>query len=459
MKEIKVLRLIFLLFFLSGLPQKAFATFSLSVSPYEGGYDLRYGKVNIVIGKTLKEVTVSITSDIGKQYRLIQTLLEPLTNQQGDVIPQNNYFVYALRGTNKYGTLHVEQEIPVFLGRTILYTSNTQGLSDSFTLVYGLNPINLQPGSYRGRIGFILEPIDSTQEAVNVILNVYAEVEVETAIEFNTLAGAKRIELETGKEDKQSFDVLVNIKGNLGSQFRIIQEVPELLTSPEGDQIPFEAVNLMVKEVKRGSGPTKPQNLSSRQEIYTSSPIGETESFIINYSLGNLEGQKAGRYRANIRYLLEGAPSIKTGLLDTFSLEVFNPRIFDLEVTPELGGIIRFTDLKPLQPPRIQEVIIQIKTNIKRRYQVSQNVISEFTDKEGNIIPQEYLKLRTESLETKGELKYPNKTEVKKGEMVLFISDKEGLPDSFKVIYELGIPLNIKAGDYSTRIVYTISAI
>ena len=456
MRKIEVFILALLIVFCSS--QKVFATFSLSVTPYEGGYDLRYGKLSVIRGRINKEVIVSITSVMGRQYRLTQTLLEPLTNQQGATIPQNNFTVYALRGTNKYGNLHVEQEIPVFLGRTILYTSNKQGLSDSFILVYGLNPSSLPPGSYRGRIGFILESIDATQAPVNVILNVYAEVEAETVIEFTTITGAKRIELEAEKEEKKSFDVLVNIRENLGSPFKIIQYIPEPPTSLEGEQLPLEGVNFVTKGVKKGSGPTKPVNLSGRKEtIYTSSLTGEAESFIITYSLGNLEGQRQGMYRTNIRYILEGAPSLKTGLLDTFLLEILNPRIFDLQVIPELGGTIRFSDLKPLQPPSRQEVIVQIETNTKRAYQVSQNVISELIDREGDIIPQEYFKLRTESIETKGELKYPRRTEVKKGEMVLFVSDREGSSDRFKVIYELEVPLNIKAGDYSTRIVYSIS--
>jgi len=43
--------------------------------------------------------------------------------------------------------------------------------------------------------------------------------------------------------------------------------------------------------------------------------------------------------------------------------------------------------------------------------------------------------------------------------MSLFISDEKGSPDKFKVIYELSIPPDLKAGDYSTRITYSITAI
>jgi hypothetical protein len=46
--------------------------------------------------------------------------------------------------------------------------------------------------------------------------------------------------------------------------------------------------------------------------------------------------------------------------------------------------------------------------------------------------------------------------EVKRGSRVLFVSDGRGSPDKFKVIYKLSPSEDIMAGDYSTRITYTL---
>ncbi|MBL7132176.1 MAG: hypothetical protein ISS45_12390, partial [Candidatus Omnitrophica bacterium] len=56
------------------------ATFSLSVKPYEGSFDLRFGRAdqNVLVERVEKEVAVDITTDIGKRYQLVQTLLSPL---------------------------------------------------------------------------------------------------------------------------------------------------------------------------------------------------------------------------------------------------------------------------------------------------------------------------------------------------------------------------------------------
>ena len=444
-------------FFLGLGLKEAEATFSLSVTPYEGGYDLRFGKL-IADHRVNEEVTVRITSDLGKQYRLISTLLDPLRTARGETIPRNSFVVYGIRGTNRYGRLSVEHEVPMVWGRTIIYTSNQQGLPDSFNLVYGLKvEADQAPGSYRGRIRYTLEPIDSEQRPTTVILNIFAEVGAEASIKIETAAGTRVVRLNSAKEEERSCDVLVDIRGGLGAQFRILQSLAKPLESPEGDRLSEEAVNFVAKGARKGTAIARATNLSQRQEtIYTSGLRGAPDGFVITYSLGDLEKEKVGRYRSSIRYVLEGGTYLRPGLIDTLTLEVVNERVFNLLVQPETGGTILFRDLRPFEPPRRSEVTIQIETNTGSRYQVSQNVLSQFISKEGDVIPQEYFTLRMESLETKGTLKYPNKTQAELGSTVLFVSDKEGSPDSFKVIYELGIPLDLRAGDYSTRITYSL---
>ena len=443
------------------IPNAFAATFSLSVTPYEGGYDLRYGKVGPASGRINREVTVNITSDIAKQYRLVQNLLEPLSLPQGSRISESNFVVYAIRGTNKYGTLNVAEEVPVSLSRQIIYTSSQSGPSDSFTLVYGLIPQSgIEAGSYRGRISFTLEPIDSTQDLVTVILNIFAELETESAVEINTITGGKDIILRSDNEDMRSSSVAVDIKGGFGRQFRILQKVTEQLLSPEGNVLGWEAINFVGRGSQKGMLINEPTLFSPAQQIiYTSSASGAAESFVIDYALGDLSQQKAGRYKTKIKYFLEGVDA-QAQLITTLGLEIENARLFELVVTPENPqGIINFLNLKPKEPPKKNEVIIEVKSNLAKRYQVSQNVYSDLTSKEGDVVPEGCFTLKTESLETKGNLKFPLAKGVKKGDTSLFISDEQGSPDKFKLIYELTVPWQVKAGDYSTRITYSLSEI
>ncbi|MCM8796862.1 MAG: hypothetical protein NC923_03165 [Candidatus Omnitrophica bacterium] len=436
----------------------AFASFSLSVLPYEGGYDLRFRKSEPGMDRINKEATVRITSDIGKQYRVTQSLLEPLSTLDGKSIPQGNLLVYAMAGSNSFGTLNIGQEVPVTMGRQIIYTSNQSGTSDSFVLVYSLiTRGNIDSGSYRGRIAFTLEAIGSSQTPSTVILNISAEIENESSVQIKTLSGSRTIMLKPGNENSV---VAVAIKGGFGVPFRILQQVPQELVSSEGQTLDLNVVNFIGKEARRGMVVNQLTPLSSRQQvIYTSSPRGEEDDFVIEYSLGELSNQKAGIYRGGIKYILEGLTSTQTKLIDTLGLEVDIPKIFDLVITPELGGSIRFNDLRPGQPPRLQEVIFEVKTNIGRQYQVTQNLNASLATKDGKIISSEYFTMRQESMNTKGTLRVMGKTPVKEGSMILFLSDKNGSATKFKVIYELAPPVNLQSGDYAAMFTYSVTEI
>lgn len=439
--------------------ENAFAAFDISVRPYEGGSDLRFDKVKNYGPYVSKQVTIDITSDIGKQYRLIQALIMPLSNDQGVSLSQNNFTVYAEHGSNKYGTLSVEQESPVSVNRGIVYTSNPTGNSDSFKLVYVMkHPFSVSSGSYRGRIAFTLEPIDSTQAQVTVVINVFADLEIESAVEIKTATGSKVISLSSSQRDTLSNNVLVEIKGGMGKQFKIFQTLPLPLESQEAVKLPFEAVNFQASQAKYGSVSAQTAPLLQRhEEVYSSGISGEADSFIITYSLANPEKLMAGRYRGNLKYTFESADNLE--LLGNFELEVDVARVFDLIITPQLGGVIEFRDLKPSQAPKQSEVIIEVNSNIGKQYQISQQLASGLVNREGKDIPKSNFTLREESLGTKGTLQIPSPTQVKIGETVLFLSDKQGSADKFKLIYELVPSLDILAGSYSTRITYSISEI
>jgi len=141
----------------------------------------------------------------------------------------------------------------------------------------------------------------------------------------------------------------------------------------------------------------------------------------------------------------------------TLELEVEIERVFDLLITPQLdSGLIEFSGVRPGEPPKRNEVIVEILNNTGKRYQLNQNVLSELVDSQGNRIEAKYFTFRSESMETKGTLKATEKQAAKKGDSILYISDNSGSSDKFKIIYELEGSLDIKAGDYATRISYSL---
>jgi hypothetical protein len=134
-------------------------------------------------------------------------------------------------------------------------------------------------------------------------------------------------------------------------------------------------------------------------------------------------------------------------------------KVFTLDLKTESdSGSISFRDLKPGQAPRTYELLVSPKSNIGKKYQVTQKLLSELVNKEGRKIPPAFFTIRTEALkETKGTVKLPEKTASAVGVTSLFVSDRKGSPDSFKVLYELEVPKDLIAGDYATSLVLSIS--
>lgn len=456
--NIKVALLISVLVTLCCVPSLIFAdTFDLSYSLTEGGSRLELDSLNSYRG-----VKLEVSTTVATRYEIIQNITRPIQNRDNpSVILRDNFVVRGLRGTNQYGNLRVPtNDIPV-RSNEILYSSNSTGDADSFTLVYGLANIgNLPAGYYQGQISFTLRPIGSTRQEVTkylyVYINISQEPEVKPSIEFSTPTGAKTITLNPQQEETLAADVLVKISGSFKKLFSINQFLAEPIESNEGSRINYDAVNVQVREAKKGAGTPRIPLSSKPQTLYTSLPNGEADnSFIITYSLGDVSSQKAGRYSSRIQYFLDEID--KQTRLDTMGLEIEIEKLFDLVITPQdEKGVLEFRNLKPKDPPKQNEVTIEIKTNIGKQYQLSQKVISDLTNKEGNVIPSDYFTLRTEDLDTKGTLKFPQQVSVQKGETVLFISDTQGAADKFKLIYELTCPADVKAGDYSTRITYSL---
>lgn len=436
-------------------------TFDLTYSLTEGGYRLELNQVS-----PYKGVRLEVISDVATRYEIRQRIIMPLESRDkpGEVI--RDAFVFrGLSGSNRYGDFRLPSNDMPVRQDDIIYVSSVAGDSDSFTLVFGVNRMeDLEPGNYFGRIGFILSPIGSTRAQVTKILDVYVNVsyapEAAARIEISTAQGSKNLSINPKQEDKQTADVLIKINGKFKEAFSIIQFLTGPFESEDGNKLDNENLDFVVQEAKKGVALNRITPLSNGlQSIYSSTPSGEADDyFLVNYSVKDLENQKAGRYRSRIQYLLETKG--QQSKLETLQFEIVNERVFDLIVTPaDQRYAIEFSNVKPTEPPRIAEVLIEVVSNTGKRYQVSQDVYSELINKEGVQVPPQYFTMRTETLDTKGTLKFPVKQEVKKGNSVLYISDNKGLFDKFKVVYELECPKDINAGDYSTRIVYTLSEI
>jgi hypothetical protein len=433
--------------------------FNLSYALTEGGYQLELSPNNLYRG-----VSIRVDTNIAKRYEVIQKVIQPLVNRDNPgVTIQDNFLVRAISGSNRTGNLRFSTGDTPVRTEDIIYTSSPTGDADSFSLVYGLaNVSNLEPGYYAGRISFTLNPIGASQQQVTKILEVYVSITnqgpLKPRVEISTQAGSKYIILNPKKEKNQlSCDVLVKINSVMKSQFSIVQFLAEPIESDEGNSLEKERVNFAVRNTSKGTSLNRVTPLANGpQIIYTSGIDGTCDNyFTVNFTLGDLSKEKAGKYRSRIQYFLD-EQGVQTKI-DTLELEIDNESLFDLTVTPQDQKYeIEFRDLKPQAPPKTSEVVLEVKSNTGKPYQISQEMSSGLVNKEGVEIPAKYFTLRTENINAKGNLKFLEKQEVKKGNTILFVSDSSGTPVKIKVIYELTSPMEIKAGDYSANVTYSL---
>ncbi len=464
MQMLKVIKIIILGFLLIApviFCTEAFALFDLSYTFTEGGYRLEFDRTNFSRG-----VKFTVVSDISKRYEIRQRIESPLKNRDNpSIVIRDNFVVRGLRGSNKYGDLRIPPGDIAVRNDELIYVSNPAGTQDSFTLVYGIiNSQVLTPGYYTGRISLILVPIGSAQSQVTKVIDVYATVSddgVLSSVTIKAAEGFNSIVLMPASDGgmRSSANAVVTINGIFREPFRILQMVPRPIQSQGNRSIDYRDILFSVPDAKIGVAVNQPTPLSNRiQTVYTSRPDGSADkAFVIAYALGNPLGLVAGNYNSRIQYILESSGrQVNLGALD---LEIRQERIFEVSISPQDQRYsITFDNLKSSDGPRTSEVLIEVKSNTGRRYQVTQDVLQELTSLEGGKIPAKYFSMRTLATDkTKGNLKLKDKAAVEKGSALLFVSDNNGSADSFKVFYELISPPDLRAGNYSSRITYTLT--
>ena len=442
-------------FFYFMLFSSAWAAFTLSVSPREGGNNLRFGRVDTPVSVN-KEVTIRITSTESTQYHIFQRVISPFRNEKGETLDTGILTSYTMRGSNATGALYQEESGNLSLADQLLYTSNANGDSDSFRIFYTLNADRLNiPGNFWGKIIYTLQPIAGGEQKTYVF-DIYFEASLgEFKIELNSSSGRNRIRLGTERDkDKESY-LEVSFQGNRQRGLKIYQETIEFPQNEFKNEICQDCILLFASGGSKGELQiTSPSGLERKRTLlYTSDE--PKDIFTLHFALDPLKisSQPTGNYRGRLVYTAEGFGIEKSTFLD---LEINVIPVFKLEVTPPLGGL-RFADVTPDSPPLLKEVVIKVDTNLRKPYIVTQNVASTLINQEGRKIAPKFFTMKEELIdEAPGSVSVKDFASVSLGESSLFFSDDQGSPGEFKVSYKLTPNLGIAAGEYSTMVTYSL---
>jgi len=438
------------------MPIKSYAALSVNASPLQGGNSLRFGRVS---GRNQvdKEVKLRITSTDGQQYQVFQRITNSLTNEFGQALDHHAIETYSLSGSNGSGTLYMQNKEDMNLGDQLVYTSGRNGESDSFTLVYSVDPANInKSGNFFGKIQYTARPIGAASHD-QVFLNVYLESESQFNVEIVSSSGGNIIRLNSKKGRNDGY-VKVAFDGNLSQEVKIYQEINSL---PQ--ESTFQELGPEVLRFYTQGGPGYESNYQvisdlprGRKLIYKS--MASSDTVYIHYLLDEKKviNQKSGDYRGQILLEIEMGDQRRR---EEVVLEAEIMPVFEIEIVLPPEGM-RFDRLLPMNPPQIKEVTVKVHSNLGKPYMINQVVSSALTNENGDILKAENFSLKGEIVgKSPGEFRFPDFQPVVQSQQAIYVSDAKGSSSEFKVYYRLKPYPEMKAGSYSTSIVYSLGEI
>lgn len=470
------LRLITSLFFLISslifFNNNSYAAFNLSVVSSEGGTDIHFPKIASGDFKQNMQMTLTVDSTIGKQYRIVQQVIKPLTTMEGVELPPEQFKMYPLVNSNAKGTLIYRQEMPVERFDTALYTSDPAGSDDSFQLVYSLEPRERQTaGRYYGTLAYVLEPINSTESQMVVTFNVYAELGAGAVptVDIQTNSGSSRLVLASEDIDREDqYDpgicprIDIKISGPLEKKYSIYQNFEGgIVNSVSGQEFDLSKVAFLIDGGGKGTvikeGDLK--QATGDQLLYTSDLNGSAEELTITYKPAKgFRLLPAGLYRGRLSFMIESG-DVKEKV-QTIDFEFNIVKVFDIYVysNGKEGVFLDFGKASFKDGIERSLMEVHVESNAGQPYQVIQKVDKAMMNEKGDqLAPDDFIML-VRDIKTLQEPKFYMKevVPVREGDTAIFFSGQGGESSSMVVEYQLKLGSDTKGGNYSAKIGYSL---
>lgn len=435
------------------LPNELRAASSLSVNPSDGGTSLRFGRVDSP-SIDQKEVRIRISSTDGKQYQVFQRLIEPLINERGTKLANDAFLTYTLSGSNSSGTLYNQDQISLGYGEQLLYTSSPDGNGDAFSVVFRIDPSTARAsGNFLGKILFTLRPIGGSSHQ-ETFLDIYLEIPDQKEMDVRASSGKDLIRLSTRSPATQEGYVQISLNGSR-SGIKVWQEVQDFPSSELNEEINADSLTFRVAPQNGGSSSFEsPSRLESkRQLIYTSQDNADTLLIYFQIDPDQVLHQKAGHFYGKLQYRFEGENFNESFVLN---LDIDVTPIFKLDVIFPPEGV-RFSNLLAGAPAQQKEVEVSVKTNLGKPFVITQDVSSYLTNEKGERISGEFFSMKVNPAdENSGKSEFVNFGSVPQGRVPIFFSNAKGSSTKFKIIYQLEPYPNMRPGDFSSVMSFSL---
>jgi len=258
------------------------ASVSLCINPISGSNSLRFGRL-LASEENNIEVRIRITSTDDKQYQVYQRMIEPLTNERGQMALAETIKSYSLMGSNSSGALYLDTMDRISSAQQLIYSSSTTGSSDSFTVVYVADGSKLgSSGNYFGKLAFTVRSTGSSSQEI-AYLNVFVDSFGEVKASIEEANGRDYIQLESGDELNKEKYLKVSFSGNPVAPIRVYQEVDVFPQNELFDEINGDTVQYFSSGEARGDLEKQVPTDIDRKKILIYSSKEAEDSFFVNF--------------------------------------------------------------------------------------------------------------------------------------------------------------------------------
>jgi hypothetical protein len=429
----------------------------LNAMPFDGSSTLRFTHRGNDFDET-QEVRIRISGETGKQYQIFQRLDDRLMNENGEQLDRSVIEASTLQGSNSFGTLYLQGIEKLGFSDQLVYTSNSEGASDSLTITYRLDPNLLnRSGTFMGRLIYTVRPMGGGNQDV-VDLNISIEAKGEFKVEAESKRGQNLVLLNTKQSEDKETNIRLSFSENFDGDLKVYQEVLKVPANERQEQLTKDLLEFYTTNAEIGELEVR-DPMAIRQDkklLYTTDAAADAFDVFFRLNDEILEKQTAGHYLGKVRYYFQTRNQEETLDVD---LDITIQPVFELKLDYPSGGI-DFSNLMPNMPEQIHEVVATVHSNMGKPYSVIQDVSGGLTNPKGDEIKKEFFTFTTEVVDAQpGKSATDHFIPVEKGSSPIFYSDDKGSSSEFKVIYRLAPYKDVQPGNYSLPVRYSLSEI
>ncbi len=272
-----------------------------------------------------------------------------------------------------------------------------------------------------------------------------------------TVTPYEGIYLRFGEVDSTSYinrEVRIRMISTEAKQYRLRQRLLQPVVNDKGEVLNEEVLNFYTVRGTNAFGSLYQDTLrllSIRDEIlYTSNSAGDSDSFIIVYSVDGRKMSQRGHFQGKILYTLE---SLSEGNSETYILDLSfdaNPRI-DVTIEIPSGENVRL-DTKNESGLK-SSFKIKLDAPSRSSINVYQELVEPFTDKKGKVIKDEVVKFFVSGL-SKGESNYLTVSPLTRKKTLVYSSRSGGNEFYINLSVDKDLIKGVSAGMYRGKLIY-----